>query len=169
MSITPKILLIANKANKLTMSPIVDSDKFRAKVEGIGYACLQAFSFAQGIEIASAQQPHLIVLEHEETATFNALELCRQLKAFPLTAAIPILVYSRISNLEDLNSAYLLGASFYLCLNYPHKPNENLSELFDSCLRILDNQAIELKRRNSLPRETTSHSAHGIRLSPVYN
>jgi response regulator RpfG family c-di-GMP phosphodiesterase len=169
MNKTPKILLTANNPLKLPPTCIIEIEKFQAKVTGVGYEYFRACNLAQGFEIACLQQPNLLVVEHAENTSINAMELCRQIKASPLTAAIPILVYSQISNLEDLNSAYMLGASFYLCLQYAHKPNENLSELFDSCLRILDNQAIELRRRTTPQRENLSHPSHGIRLSPVYN
>lgn len=77
------------------------------------YAVNVAPSGSQGLEIAKAQRPDLILLD-VVMPDMEGYEVCRRLKADPETRSIPVIFLTAINGAEDVTKGLALGAVDYL-------------------------------------------------------
>lgn len=97
---------------------IVDDDLETLRLVGImlqrqGYQITAASSGAQAISMAKEEQPSLILLDLM-MPDMDGYEVARQLRAFPATSTIPILMFTAKTQVEDKIAGYEAGADDYL-------------------------------------------------------
>lgn len=79
----------------------------------MGYAVLQASNGLEGVQMAQAQTPDLIIMDVTMPG-MNGIEALAKLKENPKTAAIPVMMCSSEQTGKDLDKAFHLGAVEYL-------------------------------------------------------
>ena len=75
-----------------------------------GYDVVVAADGAAGLEEVAKQRPDLIILDIMMPG-LDGIETCRRLRADPLTATLPVLMFSALSGDEDVERARLAGAN----------------------------------------------------------
>ncbi|PTR00111.1 response regulator receiver domain-containing protein [Mucilaginibacter yixingensis] len=99
----PKTILIAeNDADILDIMGYILSDA--------GYRVLKSLG-ADALHLAFAALPDLLILDHRLEDSWGA-DICRQLKAAPLTSHIPVILMSATMHLEE--TARAAGADEFL-------------------------------------------------------
>ncbi|MCC8198882.1 MAG: hybrid sensor histidine kinase/response regulator [Tannerellaceae bacterium] len=86
-----------------------------------GYSLLSASCGKEGVEIARKNSPHLILLAFpmDETSGYETL---KELKSYPGTTHIPVIITSRQQDIADIEKVFRLGAIEHL--QYPLKTEE---------------------------------------------
>jgi two-component system cell cycle response regulator len=84
-----------------------------AKLRAEYYEVLSAASGTQGLEIARAQYPDLILLDVMMPG-IDGFEVCRRLKAEPATAHIPVVMLTALDGVEDRIKGLEAGADDFL-------------------------------------------------------
>ncbi len=102
------------------------------------YRFLVATSGAQGLEIAASKQPDLILLD-VMMPEMDGYEVCRQLKANPLTQSIPVIFVTAMKEETDEERGLEIGAIDYV--TKPFRP---------TIVRIRVRNHLELKRYHDL-------------------
>ncbi len=102
------------------------------------YRFLVATSGAQGLELASSKQPDLILLD-VMMPEMDGYEVCRRLKANPLTQSIPVIFITALKEETDEEKGLEIGAIDYI--TKPFSP---------SIVRIRVRNHLELKRYHDL-------------------
>ena len=102
------------------------------------YRFLVATSGAQGLELATSKQPDLILLD-VMMPEMDGYEVCRQLKANPLTQSIPVIFITALKEETDEEKGLEIGAIDYI--TKPFSP---------SIVRIRVRNHLELKRYHDL-------------------
>ena len=102
------------------------------------YRFLVATSGAQGLELATSKQPDLILLD-VMMPEIDGYEVCRQLKANPLTQSIPVIFITALKEETDEERGLEIGAIDYI--TKPFSP---------SIVRIRVRNHLELKRYHDL-------------------
>lgn len=97
---------------------IIDDDVETLRLVGLmlqrqGYQIVAASSGAQGIVQAEEEQPALIILD-VMMPDMDGYEVARSLKGNPLTAGIPILMFTAKSQVDDKLNGYSAGVQDYL-------------------------------------------------------
>jgi DNA-binding response OmpR family regulator len=97
---------------------IVDDDVDSLKLIGLmlkrnGYEVLAADAGAKGLTKAEAEVPDLIILD-VMMPDMNGLEVCRRLRANPVTAEIPIIMFTAKTMIDDKVKGFEAGADDYL-------------------------------------------------------
>jgi len=80
---------------------------------GVGFEVLTARSGAVAIERAQYTQPDLILLD-VMMPEMDGFEVCRQLKANPETAAIPVIFMTALADVSNKSKGFELGAVDYI-------------------------------------------------------
>ena len=88
-------------------------DLIRSLLERVGYAVAEAGSGEQTIEMATSEDPGLILLDIVMPG-IGGIEALRRLKADPATADIPVGVLSAQHEIALVKECVELGASDYL-------------------------------------------------------
>jgi two-component system sensor histidine kinase/response regulator len=78
-----------------------------------GYGIKVAITGRKALEMATAQPPHIILLD-VMMPEMDGFEVCRQLKANPATAAIPVIFLSAKDQADDIVGGLELGAVDYV-------------------------------------------------------
>lgn len=78
-----------------------------------GYQVIPAKNGAEGLKAAHDEHPDLIVLD-VMMPDLDGFEVARKLRATPDTAAIPILMFTAKSQINDKVAGYAAGVDFYL-------------------------------------------------------
>ncbi|MDR1577181.1 MAG: response regulator [Deltaproteobacteria bacterium] len=102
---------------------VVDDDELTRRLVGSvlvkgGYECLFASQGDEGLEMARAHRPRLIILDIIMPG-LNGFEVMRLLKASPITASIPVIFLTGQVHQADRGQALDLGA-----VDYVEKPFE---------------------------------------------
>ncbi len=105
---------------------IIDDDLDTLRLVGMmlqkqGYQIVAASNGAQGLEMAFAEIPDVILLD-VMMPQMDGYEVARNLRANPDTAAIPILMFTAKSQLDDKVAGFEAGADDYL--TKPTHPTE---------------------------------------------
>lgn len=100
-----KILIVDDEASSIGL---IVSD-----LKSVDLEILVANSGAEGIRKASAAQPDLVLLD-VRMDEMDGITVCRQLKADPRTADIPVLFLSASNNIEDKLDGFRAGANDYV-------------------------------------------------------
>lgn len=104
------------KKNKLVL--IVDDDPAWSSMLGqaiqfIGYNTLSAKDGEEALHRVHESPPDIIILDIM-MPKMDGWEVCRRLKADPVTHNIPVLVYSTLSDKKDCEKGTRLGVSGYI-------------------------------------------------------
>jgi CheY-like chemotaxis protein len=122
----PKILLVEdNEMNR---------DMLSRRLQRRGYEIAIAVDGAEGVAMASSENPDLILLDMS-LPVLDGWEAARQLKAKPETKAIPIIALTAHAMAGDREKAIEAG-----CDDYDTKPIE-LPRLLDKIAALLPKQA----------------------------
>ncbi|WP_295535730.1 two-component system response regulator [uncultured Pseudacidovorax sp.] len=97
----PRILLVDDEPTNLHV--------LRQVLEEDGYRLLFATDGARGIAAAREHQPDLVLLD-VMMPRMDGYEVCRQLKADPQTANIPVIFVTALSEVNDETHGFELGA-----------------------------------------------------------
>jgi putative two-component system response regulator len=97
---------------------VIDDDKMTHQVvEAIlkkgGYKCVSAYRGEEGLELARATKPQLIILDIMMPG-LNGFDVIKYLKASPATASIPVIFLTGQVHQADKSQAKNLGAVDYL-------------------------------------------------------
>ena len=92
---------------------IVVRDLIRSLLERVKYAVVEAENGEQAIEMATSDQPDLILLDIVMPG-IGGIEALRRLKAEPATADIPVVVLSAQHETALVKECVELGATDYL-------------------------------------------------------
>lgn len=102
----------------------------RMFLETKGYAVCTAFDGLDAIDQARNEKPDLILLDIM-MPLIDGFEVCKKLKADPMTAKIPVVMLSANSHAESVQKGLDVGAAEYLVK--PFEP-EQLIKLLDKML-----------------------------------
>jgi CheY-like chemotaxis protein len=123
-----------------------------------GYQVMPATSGVQALERALGQPPHLILLDLM-MPEMDGLEVCRRLKAEPLTRQIPVIFLTASNEMEHLVKGFEAGA-----VDYITKPF-NAPELLARVRTHLELQLARerLREMNEEKNEFMGIAAHDLR------
>jgi DNA-binding response OmpR family regulator len=115
---------------------VVEDDRFlrracEASLRQRGFAVLVAVDGEEGLRVAQAEQPDLILLDML-MPRMDGLAMLRSLRDAEATRAIPVLILSNSSRQSDIDELRALGIADYLV-----KANLSLQELGDRVTRLL--------------------------------
>lgn len=115
---------------------VVEDDRFlrracEASLRQRGFAVLVAVDGEEGLRVAQAEQPDLILLDML-MPRMDGLAMLRSLRDAEVTRAIPVLILSNSSRQSDIDELRALGIADYLV-----KANLSLQELGDRVTRLL--------------------------------
>ncbi len=110
---------------------IVDDDLDTLRLVGLmlqrqGYQIIAASNGPQALVLAEKEQPHLILLDIM-MPEMDGYEVARRIRANPLTAAIPIIMFTAKSQVEDKVMGYEAGADDYI--TKPTQPRELFAKM----------------------------------------
>ena len=122
--------LVMNSEHKLKVLVVDDNEASRYTVcsplRNAGYEVAEASTGAEGLAALSRLGADLVVLD-AKLPDESGLEICRKLKANPLTADVPILQVSASTRTDDRVKALEGGADVFLIL--PFDPSELLAQV----------------------------------------
>lgn len=125
----PKRILVVED-NELNL------DMLRRRLDRLGYTILVAMDGAQGIEVATREQPDVILMDMS-LPVMDGWEATRNLKADPATARIPVIGLSAHAMSEDKQRALAVG-----CDDYETKPI-NLNRLVEKIEHLCATEDME--------------------------
>ena len=105
----PTILLVDDEQK------VLDLITFRLQL--LGYRVITAKSGEEGLSLAEAQHPDLIILDVTMPG-LDGLKVCSRLKESETLRTIPILMLTARSEVEDVNKAVAAGADDYVVKPY---------------------------------------------------
>ena len=110
---------------------IVDDDLDTLRLVGLmlqrqGYQIIAASNGPQALVLAEKEQPHLILLDIM-MPEMDGYEVARRIRANPVTAAIPIIMFTAKSQVEDKVMGYEAGADDYI--TKPTQPRELFAKM----------------------------------------
>jgi two-component system cell cycle response regulator len=110
----------------------VNRDLAEACLTGAGYRVLLAADGVEGIRLARDRSPDVILLDIVMPG-MSGLEVCRTLRADPLTVDIPVIFVSALDDPTDIIQGLEMGADGYI--TKPYNPREVVARVKAS-LRI---------------------------------
>ena len=123
-----------------------------------GYAVMPATSGAKALEGVQLQLPDLILLD-VMMLDMDGLEVCRRLKADPLTQAIPVIFLTASNEMEHLVQGFEVGAVDYV--TKPFNPPELLARVRTHL--ELKHARQRLREMNEEKNEFMGIAAHDLR------
>lgn len=130
--------MTADKQTVLAIDDVPANLKLLGEILAPEYRFLVATSGAQGLDIASAKQPDLILLD-VMMPEMDGYEVCARLKANPLTQSIPVIFITALKEETDEEKGLEIGA-----IDYVTKP------FSPSIVRIRVRNHLELKKYHDL-------------------
>ncbi|MFA5022086.1 MAG: response regulator [Patescibacteria group bacterium] len=88
-------------------------DLYHTKLEQEGYDVAKAGNGQEGISLAQTELPDLILLDIL-MPNVDGYEMLRQLKSNPKTKNISVIIFSNLSQKEEIEKGLKLGASDYI-------------------------------------------------------
>ncbi len=104
LSPSPTILVVDDTPQNLTLMRDLLETNYTVKLAPSG---------ARALKIASSQPPDLVLLDIM-MPEMDGYEVCRRLKADPLTADIPVIFFTTLSETQDEQMGFALGAADYI-------------------------------------------------------
>ena len=86
-----------------------------------GFEVVEAADGLGALQAARDRPPHAVILDMG-LPRLSGIDVCRELRAAPATAAVPIIMLTGAVRLQELEQAYAAGASDYLVK--PFSPRE---------------------------------------------
>lgn len=108
-----KILVIDDHPDTMQMIEL--------SLERLGYQVLGARNGREGIALAQAEQPHLILLD-VMMPDMNGYEVCRAIRQHEQLAEVPVIMFSAKTEAADKLAGFNAGADDFL--TKPTRPNE---------------------------------------------
>lgn len=110
---------------------IVDDDLDTLRLVGLmlqrqGYQIIAASNGPQALVLAEKEKPHLILLDIM-MPEMDGYEVAKRIRTNPITAAIPIIMFTAKSQVEDKVKGYELGADDYI--TKPTQPRELFAKM----------------------------------------
>ncbi len=88
-------------------------DLLKETLDGAGYRLLEAINGPTALELARNEVPDLILLDIM-MPDMNGFEVCRRLRAEPLSSDIPVIFLSGLGDMKDKVRGFELGAVDYI-------------------------------------------------------
>lgn len=129
-----------------------------ATLEGCGYRLLVANSGVNALQILERVKPSLILLD-VVMPEMDGFEVCRQLKASPELASIPVIFLSGLDHSADKVRGLQLGAVDFV--TKPYQPDEVIARV--STQVNLARLKRELERKNRQLQSTNRHILEAMR------
>jgi len=126
----------------------------QAKLEALYHSVILASSGLQALEIAKSQDPEIILLDVMMPG-MDGYEVCRRLKADPVTAHIPVVMVTALSDAEDRVRGLDAGAEDFLT-----KPVDDF---------LLTSRVNTLMRYNAVTSELRKREASGLKTGAMEN
>jgi len=101
-----------------------------------GHEVAMAADGVEALEAIAEREPDLVILDHS-MPRMSGLEVCRQLKANPFTARVPVLMLTAQSGVESKVEGFAAGADDYLAK--PFDPRE-LRARVQAMLRLVQRE-----------------------------
>jgi two-component system phosphate regulon response regulator PhoB len=98
-----------------------------------GFDVIEAADGPAGLREAQQHTPDLVLLD-VRMPRMSGLDVCRELRARPATAAVPIIMLTARAHQADIEQAYAAGATGYVVK--PFSPRELLERVESVLLRV---------------------------------
>ncbi|OGD53028.1 hypothetical protein A3K80_03830 [Candidatus Bathyarchaeota archaeon RBG_13_38_9] len=115
---TAKILVVDDEPDILALAKRI--------LEPEDYHIITASSAMEGLQKAETETPNLILLDIRMLKT-DGIEACRILKKQPKTKSIPVVMFTALTQMKEMNAAKEAGCSGYLIK--PFMPESLRSEV----------------------------------------
>ncbi|MFQ5407296.1 MAG: response regulator, partial [Anaerolineales bacterium] len=136
LKVVPRILVIDDDW--------LNRDLLQAYITSAGYECEKASSGADGLELARARPPDLVLCDVQMRG-MNGYEVCERLKADPATQFVPVVMVTALDAEEEKLHAIEVGADDFV--TKPYNPVLLLKRV-ESLLRIkLLHDQVEARNR----------------------
>jgi len=116
---------------------VEDSDSIRKMIEALvtarGFQVTAVSSGAKGLDAAAENPPDVVLLDLNLPGTYDGLEVCRRLRAEPLTRSTPIVIITAMADAESKQKAMEAGCTAYY--TKPFSPTALLKEIGSFKLR----------------------------------
>jgi CheY-like chemotaxis protein len=110
---------------------VEDQDSIRrmieALVQGRGYEVVAVASGAKAIDVATTDPPNLVLLDLMMPGQYDGFEVCRRLRADPVTRNLPIVIITAMDDDASRRRATEAGATAYY--TKPFSPIALLKEI----------------------------------------
>ena len=103
------------------------------KLRGAGFDVIETTDGSAALEAARRQAPDLALLD-VRMPRLDGLTVCRELRAGPRTAGIPIIMLTAKTRQQDRECAYAAGATDYVVK--PFSPRDLLRRVEDALARV---------------------------------
>lgn len=88
-------------------------DLYQIKLEQAGFEVVKAGNGNEGVSLARLEQPGLILLDIL-MPEIDGYEMLAKIKSDPKTKKIPVIIFSNLSQKEEIEKGLKLGASDYI-------------------------------------------------------
>lgn len=88
-------------------------DLYQIKLEQAGFEVVKAGNGNEGVSLARLEQPDLILLDIL-MPEIDGYEMLAKIKSDPKTKKIPVIIFSNLSQKEEIEKGLKLGASDYI-------------------------------------------------------
>jgi DNA-binding response OmpR family regulator len=110
---------------------IEDSDSIRRMIEALvkarGFDVTAVPTGAKGLDVAVETVPDVVLLDLNLPGSYDGYEVCRRLRANPLTRGLPIVIITAMDDAESKRRAIEAGANAYY--TKPFSPTALLKEI----------------------------------------
>jgi DNA-binding response OmpR family regulator len=110
---------------------VEDSDAIRRMIEALvtarGFEVHAVPTGAKGLDLAFATPPDVVLLDLNLPGSYDGLEVCRRLRANPLTRSVPVVIITAMADGESKRRALEAGATAYY--TKPFSPTALLKEI----------------------------------------
>jgi DNA-binding response OmpR family regulator len=110
---------------------VEDSDAIRRMIEALvtarGFEVTAVPTGSKALDVAFATVPDVILLDLNLPGSYDGFEVCRRLRANPLTRGTPIVIITAMADAESKQRALEAGASAYY--TKPFSPTALLKEI----------------------------------------
>jgi DNA-binding response OmpR family regulator len=110
---------------------VEDSDSIRKMIEALvtarGFEVNAVPTGAKGLDIAFATPPDVVLLDLNLPGSYDGFEVCRRLRANPLTKSVPVVIITAMADGESKRRALEAGATAYY--TKPFSPTALLKEI----------------------------------------
>lgn len=120
-----------------------DQDSIRRMIEALvqarGYEVTAVASGTKAIDVAATDPPDIVLLDLMLPGQYDGFEVCRRLRADPVTRAVPVVVISALDDDESRIKATRAGADAYY--TKPFSPIALLKEIDRLKERVASNSS----------------------------
>src|SRR5690242_17200760 len=103
------------------------------RLQRSGFEVVEAPDGFAALQAARQQPPDLVLLD-VRMPHLSGLEVCRELRAGPLTVRVPIIILTARSRPQDLEQAYAAGATGYIVK--PFSPRDLVLQVEAALARV---------------------------------